>query len=279
MSANGPLAPLGPERPRLTRLFDRVRVSVILALVALVTVIGVPVQAVALKLGLPMRRRIPLLFHRIILWLIGVRRNVVGAPAQDRPLLLLSNHSSWLDIVVLGAVMEVVFVAKSEVEGWPVIGLFARLQRTVFVDRQKPAKTGEVNRQIADRLSQGDPVLLFAEGTSSDGNKVLPFRTALVGAVREVMAEGAPATVQPVAITYVRLQGVPMGRTHRSVSAWYGDMDLVPHLMEVLRQGALDVTVSFGAPRALDGAMDRKAVTRACESEVRRLCEASLTQR
>lgn len=271
------LPELGPATPGMSRLLDRLRMGAILALVALVTLVGIPLQWAALKLKLPLRRHVPTLFHRIVLKLIGVRVRVTGAPAQGRPLLLLSNHCSWLDICVLGSLFPLFFVAKSEVAGWPVIGLLAALQRTVFVDRQKRSATGAVNREIAARLGEGDPVVLFAEGTSSDGNRVLPFRSALVGAVRDAFDGERHVLVQPMALAYVRLQGVPMGRAHRPVAAWTGDLDLAPHLLEVLRQGALDVEIRFGHARMLDGAADRKRVTRDCEDEVRALVTDTLS--
>lgn len=271
------LPALGPERPGFARVMDRLRIGGVLVVVALVTLIGIPLQWAALKLRLPLRRHVPTLFHRIALRLMGVRVRVTGAPAQGRPLLLLSNHCSWLDICVLGSLFPLFFVAKSEVAGWPVIGLLAALQRTVFVDRQKRSATGAVNREIAARLGEGDPVVLFAEGTSSDGNRVLPFRSALVGAVRDAFDGQRHVTVQPMAVAYTRLQGVPMGRSHRPVAAWTGDLDLAPHLLEVLRQGALDVEIRFGHARMLDGAADRKRVTRDCEDEVRQLVSDMLS--
>ena len=274
-----PMPNLGPEWPAASRILDRLRMGGVLVAVAGVTAVGIPLQWVALKLNLPVRRQIPMLFHRAALALMGVRVTVKGAPVAERPLLFLSNHSTWLDICVLGSVVPLVFVAKSEVAGWPLIGLLAKLQRSVFVDRQRRAKTGAVNQEIAERLSQGDPVVLFAEGTSSDGNRVLPFRSALVGAVQDVMAAGSEARVQPLSVAYVKVQGVPMGRQHRPLAAWYGDLDLAPHLLEVLRQGAIDVTVTFGEAKALDGPLDRKAVTRLCEEEVKRLLQDSLTGR
>ncbi|MFG1427543.1 lyso-ornithine lipid O-acyltransferase [Roseixanthobacter glucoisosaccharinicivorans] len=274
-----PMPDLGPDQPRLGRFFDTVRVGVILTLVGLVTAIGIPLQWVSLKLHLPSRRTIPLLYHRIILFLIGVRRHVHGAPAAGRPLLLLSNHVSWLDICVLGSLTPLVFVAKSEVSRWPLIGLLAAFQRTIFVDRQRRHATGQVNSTIAARLAEGDPVVLFAEGTSSDGNRVLPFRSALVGAAREAFEANGKVLVQPLCVAYVKIQGIPMGRSHRGIAAWFGDMDLAPHLLEVLRQGAIDVEVTFGEPEALDGAADRKLVTKASEEAVRRLSEASLMGR
>ncbi|MEP9377496.1 lysophospholipid acyltransferase family protein [Aquabacter sp. CN5-332] len=276
---SSPMPDLGPEPSRATRVLDRIRVGLVMMAAGLVTAIGIPLQWLSLKLNLPTRRHIPALYHRIILFLIGVRVKITGAPATGRPLLLLSNHVSWLDISVIGSLHPLFFVAKSEVEKWPVIGLLAVLQRTVFVDRKRPHATGEVNKEIAARLAEGDPVVLFAEGTSGDGNIVLPFRTALVGAVREAFDSHGRMLVQPMAISYVRLQGIPMGRSHRGIAAWVGDLDLAPHLMEVLRQGAIDVQVTYGEPRALEGILDRKAITRACEEEVRAMIRSSLSGR
>mgnify|MGYP001266264721 CR=1 FL=1 len=276
-----PVGDLGPEAPVFSRILDAGRVGLVLGAVGVVTAIGLPLQWLALRLNLPARRTIPRLFHRIVLRLIGVRVKVKGAPSPARPLLILANHGSWLDICVLGSLMPLVFVAKSEVAGWPLIGLLAKFQRTVFVDRQRRHATGAVNREIAGRLREGDPVVLFAEGTSSDGNRVLPFRTALVGAVREAFdgtEDGAAdVTVQPLAIAHVGLQGVPAGRQHRPLLAWYGDMDLAPHLLEVLRQGAVDVEVTFGPALAIDAAHDRKAVTREAEALVRAAFVASVS--
>src|SRR6202011_3813730 len=116
----------------------------------------------------------------------------------------------------------VVFVAKREVAGWPLFGLLARLQRSVFVDRKRRHKTGEVNAQIAQRLAEGDPVVLFGEGTSSDGNRVLPFRSALIGAARDALVEAEHSgrvLIQPLSVAYTRLHGLPIGRLHRHIAA------------------------------------------------------------
>ena len=130
------------------------------------------------------------LWQRFVCFLIGIRITVTGAPAAERPLLLLSNHNSWLDIPILAAVAPVSFIAKKEVAGWPVVGFLAKAQRSVFVDRTRRHATGAHADEVASRLSKGDIMVLFAEGTSSDGNKVLPFRSALVGAAQMAIGEG-----------------------------------------------------------------------------------------
>src|SRR3954454_19988615 len=181
------------------------RTAVVLIVFALVTLPLMPIQWAAVALKRPLRRRIPVAYHRFVCRLLGIRVRLNGAPVRDRPLLIVANHSSWLDISVITSLAPVVFVAKSEIARWPFFGLLAKLQRTVFVERDRRHKTGEVNAQIAQRLAEGDQVLLFGEGTEGDGNRVLPFRTALIGAARDAIAAAGNERVwiQPLSIAYV----------------------------------------------------------------------------
>jgi lyso-ornithine lipid O-acyltransferase len=247
--------------------------------VLIATIIGVPLQWISIKLGLPLRRWIPNLYHRLILFVLGIHVSVRGQPAAERPLLFVSNHSSWIDILALSSITPLKFIAKSEVAGWPLFGLLAKLQRSVFVDRSKRHATVEVNREIAARLSDGDPVVLFGEGTSGDGNRVMPFRTALLGAMDQALGEAGRGFLQPVSVSYTRLHGIPMGRQHRAIAAWYGDISLLPHLARVIRTGAIDVVVTFGAPMAVEASADRKALALSLEEAVRRMNSAALAGR
>ena len=170
---------------------------------------------------------------------------------------------------MIGSLHPVSFIAKSDVDGWPVIGHLARLQRSVFIDRQRRRATADVNRAVAERLSRGDVIVLFAEGTTGDGNRILPFRSSLVGAARATLDDhtGAKISVVPLAITYTRRNGLPVGRRERPEIAWYGDMELVPHLGLFARRGPLDAVVIWGDPILFNG--DRKEATLAAESAVR----------
>jgi 1-acyl-sn-glycerol-3-phosphate acyltransferase len=258
------------------------RLLLVVPAIAILTLSLIPVQWLSLKLNLPLARRIPGFYHRILCRLIDVRVHVVGSRVNDQPLMIVSNHVSWLDISVMTAVAPVVFVAKSEVARWPLFGLLARLQRSVFVDRTKRHKTADVNAQIAQRLAGGDPVVLFGEGTSSDGNRVLPFRTALIGAARDAIAEAGHVKrvwLQPLSIAYIGLLGLPLGRQHRRIVAWYGDFTIFPHLAGVLRRGGVDVTVTWGEPVPYDETSDRKDVARSLERRVRRLTSQALRGR
>jgi 1-acyl-sn-glycerol-3-phosphate acyltransferase len=240
------------------------------AVIAL-TLALLPLQYAVLKLIPRHGGIIPHLYHRAASVILGIRRIDVGALSRERPLLLLANHTSWLDIVVLSAAMPVSFVAKSEVGTWPGIGLLARLQRTIFVDRSRRTATASTARDIAARLSAGDAVVLFAEGTSSDHNRVLPFRSALIGAAREAVAAdgGREVFVQPVSIAYPRRHGLPVLRRERPEIAWYGGMTLPNHLWNLMKTGGPEAVVSFGRPIAVTVLTDRKEIARRAEAEVR----------
>ena len=255
------------------------RTSLVLAVFAVVTVVLMPVQWLAVALKRPLRRRIPVFYHRFVCRLLGVRVRASGAPVRDRPLLIVANHSSWLDISVITSLSPVVFVAKSEIARWPFFGLLAKLQRTVFVERNRRQKTGEVNAQIAQRLAEGDPVLLFGEGTAGDGNRVLPFRTALIGAAGDAITSAGETSrvwIQPLSIAYVSQQGIALGRHLRPRATWYGKMRLTEHIGAIVRTGAVDVSVVWGDPVPYGGETDRKVLARQLESVVRNSTIAAL---
>jgi 1-acyl-sn-glycerol-3-phosphate acyltransferase len=216
-------------------------------------------------------KRFPNTYHRFMAKLFGIRIRTIGKLAHgEGGLLIVGNHTSWLDIVIFSAIGEVSFVAKSEVATWPLFSTLAKLARTVFVERTKRQSTGAARDQIRERLLAGDTLVLFPEGTSNDGNKTLPFKSALMGAV-EARVEGSRAVkVQPVSTAYVGLHGMPMGRETRPLFAWYGDMELVPHLWEALVTGPIEVVVEFHQPMTVDEVGGRKALAARAEAIVRR---------
>jgi 1-acyl-sn-glycerol-3-phosphate acyltransferase len=258
-----------------------IRVVLIVIAVLTLTLLLLPFQLVGIVFNCRLQRIVPNLYHRAAAAILGIRIHQVGKPCDDRPLLILSNHVSWLDIIVITAMTPVVFVAKSEVAGWPMFGWLAKLQRTVFIERERRHKTGEVAREMASRLRGGDAVVLFAEGTSGDGNRILPFRSALVGAVHHTLGDEthhSSVTVQPLSVAYTGIGGVPAGRALRDKLAWYGDADLAPHMLGVFLAGAVDVTVSWGTPVAYNISADRKRIARDAEASVRRMTAVALRQ-
>jgi lyso-ornithine lipid O-acyltransferase len=195
-------------------------------------------------------------------WCLGLRREVSGVPMRGQGA-YVSNHVSWLDIFVLNASKRLYFVAKAEVAGWGGIGWLARGTGTVFVrrDRNDAKRQAEM---LEARLGAGHRLLFFPEGTSTDGLRVLPFRTTLfapffAAPLREV------AQIQPVSLVYT----APEGRA-ASFYGWWGDMEFGPSLLAILavtRQGK--VTVTYHAPLRVADFADRKALAAAAEAAVR----------
>ncbi|HEX4533985.1 MAG TPA: lysophospholipid acyltransferase family protein, partial [Rhizomicrobium sp.] len=225
------------------------RASALLFVFLAATFVCIPYQSMALRFGWRDRKYFPNRFHKFLCRLFGIRVHVIGTPVQDRGVLMVANHTSYFDIIAFSSVARLSFVAKAEVAKWPLFGTLARLQRTVFVDRARRSATGDVRDQIRDRLAEGDALVLFPEGTSSDGNLMLPFKSALLGAAEAEIPDAAgnpqPVPVQPVAAAYVGMHGLPMGRENRPLIAWYGDMELMPHLWEAVKAGPIDVVIEF----------------------------------
>jgi 1-acyl-sn-glycerol-3-phosphate acyltransferase len=246
------------------------RASAILTGFFALTVPLMPVQAVLVRLSPRAARRFPHWYHRQVCRLLGITLTVEGEVARDAPVLLVCNHTSWLDIPVLSAVAPLSFVAKKEVGGWPFVSSLARLQRTVFVDRNRRQAAGDAADEISQRLKGGDTIVLFAEGTSSDGNRVLPFKTSLFGAVMGEGPTASHAVVQTAAIVYTHLYGVPILRADRPRVGWYGDMEMPSHAWGVLKAGPLAVTIRVGPPVPLDSFSGRKDLALTSERSVRK---------
>lgn len=210
------------------------------------TFLLLPVQIVAVLLGLDLARRLPRFYHGICARLIGLKVVRRGAITALRPILFVANHTSYLDITVLGSLIDVSFVAKAEIADWPLFGLLAKLQRSVFIER-RASHSARHRDEIGKRLDAGDALVIFPEGTTNDGNHVLPFKSALF-AVAERTVNGAPLLVQPISIAYVRLDGMPVGREWRPYYAWYGDMEMPGHLWRVMGLGTVTVEVLFHPP-------------------------------
>ncbi len=236
------------------------------------TALATPVQLVLLRVSESGARAFPQVYFRGVCAILGIRIRTTGRLVRDRPLLIASNHTSYFDIVVLGALGPLAFISKSEVADWPLFGFLARLARTVFVERDRRAKTGAHRDMIHSRLMSGDTLVLFPEGTSSDGNRVLPFKSALIGAAQPSRqgddSQMPPILVQPVAVAYTRLHGLPMGRFYRPFFAWYGDMELVPHLWAAFCRGPFDVDVHFYPPVTFSHFGSRKGMAEYCNTVV-----------
>jgi 1-acyl-sn-glycerol-3-phosphate acyltransferase len=189
-------------------------------------------------------------WSRVVSRILGLQLHHSGTPPQSG--MIVSNHLSYLDILAYSALAPCVFIAKKEVAGWPIFGLFARMAGTIFVDRSRRMQVAQANQRIAEALQTGTVVVLFAEGTSSDGRTVLPFRSSLL---KSAALSSCPAL--PAAIRY----RVDDGSVSDEVCYWR-DMTLLPHLLNFLTKRGVHVGVAFGD--------DVGEVTRSSRKEVAR---------
>jgi 1-acyl-sn-glycerol-3-phosphate acyltransferase len=250
--------PVPPSRrPRLGRILRVLRRSLLLLVWSL---IAIPTQAVLLLF--PGRPKVDFarFYWAVVCRLLGLRVRLIGAPLYrgPRPVVYVCNHSSWLDIASLGARLPACFISKASVGRWPVVGTVARLGRTVFVSRHRAA-TGRERDDMRSRLAAGDNLILFPEGTSSDGSRVLPFRSAFFS-----LAEGEnPPILQPISLVYDRLAGLPVGHAARPMFSWYGGMALGPHYWRFAQLWGTRATLLVHPP--IDPALmpSRKALAQA----------------
>jgi len=207
-------------------------------------------------------------WHRRVAKIVGLDVRTHGRPVSGRAALYVANHCSYLDIVALSTALPCCFVSKAEVNDWPVFGWLARQQRTVFIER-RARRAGEQLEALKERLEAGDHMVVFPEATSTDGQRVIPFKSSLFEAARagsheQDRHEGDTVAIQPVTIAYSRLDGMPMGRAFRPLVTWFGDMEMGAHLMTMLGLGRVGVDLVFHEPVRLSDFHSRKQLADHC---------------
>lgn len=200
-------------------------------------------QTIFLRLNLPIKKTWPKVLHRVFAYILGIEVVIRGKIYKKHPCLYVANHSSYADIFVLGGFVKGSFIAKKEIASWPIFGYLTSLQESIFVERKRE-HAAKQSEEVKKRLLEGDNLMVFPEGTSSDGNGVLPFKSSLFALVQNV--EGL--AIQPISISYVQIDGIPMGTTMRPLVAWYGDMTLLPHLWKLLGLGKIKAIIDFNQP-------------------------------
>ncbi len=230
------------------------------------TVFIILVQGSALALRTNMSRWLPKVWLGWCRRTIGMDVSVAGGALVEGPALFVSNHISYLDVIAIGSVIDGSFVSRADIRHWPIFGFLATLQRTVFIERN-PRHARQHREELTSRLSSGDRLIFFPEGTSSDGTTILPFKSSLFSAA-ELEANERPVPVQPISIAYTRLDGLPLGRLMRPLYAWYGDMDFAPHFWQLLGLGRFKVEITVHDAVTLGGFHSRKELARYCERTI-----------
>ena len=259
-----PLSP-GMLRARRDVRFQRFGLAKGVAGVLTTASLVLPAELMIRAIAGRRKAHLPMVFHRGLARSLGIHIISHGQPARHKPVLFVANHVSWADIPVLGARINAAFVAKSEVSGYGFVGWLATLARTVYIERSRRSSTGEQRDAISERLRAGDNIIMFPEGTNSDGVETLPFKSALF-AVTDNLSD---VLIQPVTIAYTRVNGLRVRRERLPDLAWVGDTELLPHAATFMSLGRVRAEIIFHpAVRAADFT-NRKALAAHCESVIR----------
>ena len=203
------------------------------------------------------RGRVVSRWARGVARIVGMRIRVTGTPPPT-PFVLVANHLSYLDVILLQTQVQATFVAKGPVQHWPIIGYMTRTVGTLFIDRKNRRDIVRINALIEEALDHGDGVVFFPEGTSSKGDKVYPFKAALLD-----LAARRRDAVTAAAIHYQ----TPPGETPAHLAVcWWGDMTFTDHLMNLLKLPYFEATLVFGSPSIQE--TDRKALARKLTQQV-----------
>ena len=226
------------------------------------------------KVITPIEKWSPVFFHKMLLWLLSVEVEIIGELDRSRKCnLFISNHLSYLDIPILGFKFPLRFVAKSEVESWPLFGFLAKKGRSIFIRRHKTDSFKQKNK-ILNELSSGEKIFIFPEGTTSDGNRVLEFKSSSFSAV-----EGQNFTIQPIVIVYSELNGIPINRWLRPIIAWYGDMELKPHLSKLVGLMSIKAKLIYLEPVNTQNFENRKDLSNYLEKNIRKVYSSALSKK
>lgn len=242
------------------------KLSYRLPLVLLIAVTLIPPLIISYIFRLPYRRVGAFYIFKIFLWVAAIKIRVHG-PLPERGTLILSNHVSWLDIPLIGSILPVEFVAKSDVAKWPIFGYLASVTQTIFIEREKRSETMKQKNVIQQRLTEGARVVLFPEGSTSNGTIVLPFKSALLASA-ETPEDGVPIKIQPMTLVFSELCGIPMGRRMRVEYAWIGHSNLIPHMLKVLGGEPITVDIIFYPPTNLENEGGRKCLAISAHRQV-----------
>ncbi len=205
---------------------------------------------------------------RAMLSFVGMKIRTFDAPqAPQGPILYVVNHLSYIDIPVLSSVITGTFIAKAEVSNWPLLGFAARITGTIFINRIS-GEARQQREQMHRRLMSGEPLILFPEGTSTDGSGVAPFKSALFS-LAEGSAGDPGVIIQPVSIAYTRaLDGTPLVGPLRELYCWFGEGTLAPHLWRMLGMRGCHVEMRFMPPIHSASAGNRKELARLAQAAV-----------
>jgi 1-acyl-sn-glycerol-3-phosphate acyltransferase len=243
---------------RLPAPIASLRAAAKVVAILLASAVAMPVQWLTLRvLGGRMPFALPRFWHACLRRALSVRVELVGTPRNAPRTLYVGNHVSHFDIPLLGSLLDARFIAKDDMEGWPAMRWIGALGGTLFISRRR-ADAARVAAQVADAMQQGHGLVLFAEGTTSSGASVAPFKSTLLALFTRT---GHDWTLQPFTIDVRSFDGEPLAAGgDRNGYAFHGDMQAGAHVRRFLRSGGACVRVVFHAPMELPPDADRKVL-------------------
>ena len=221
-----------------------------------------PIQFLLILVKSNLRFFLPLIFHKFLLKILGIRLSIKGKPSERKPLILIGNHSSYLDIIILGSVLPVCFVAKSEIKGWFLFGTLASLQNSIFIDRRN-FKALESLKKISKNLSSNFAIIIFPEGTTNNGKRVLKFRASLF----KIFEDDPTLGLQNFSLCYTHINSMPLDNRMRPNIAWYGEMSLITHLKRLLHYSSIGAKLQFH-PTIVPHGVTRKIISEESREQV-----------
>ena len=222
----------------------------------------VPIQFLLILVKSNLRFFLPLIFHKFLLKILGIRLSIKGRPSDRKPLILIGNHCSYLDIIILGSVLPVCFVAKSEIKGWFLFGTLASLQNSIFIDRRN-FKALDSLKKISKNLSSNFAIIIFPEGTTNNGKRVLKFRASLF----KVFEDDPTLGLQNFSLCYTHINSMPLDNRMRPNIAWYGEMNLITHLKRLLNYSSIGAKLQFH-PSIVPHGVTRKIISEESREQV-----------
>ncbi len=209
----------------------------------------------------------PALYHRVTCLIYGIKARIKGNPNTVDHVVFVGNHISYIDIPVIGSLIPATFIAKADVRKWPIFGLLSMLAQTIFIERNREAAQKCIT-DIKNALKKNRSLILFPEGTSTQGIEVLPFKSSIFDLfLHDDLKE--KLLVQPFTICIQRVDNKDIKTTQDlDIYAWYGDMTMLPHLWAIGKSKGVDILVTFHEPHAAKNYDNRKVFAKHCQQDV-----------
>ena len=243
------------------------RLILILFFLVMIIIISIPIQFFCNIISSKLKKIYPLYFYQMIKIITGININFDETKfnKNNSGVLYIANHVSWFDIICLGTLLNARFIAKKDVSRMGIFGFLAKLSNTFFIDNENKNKIKKYNHQIQKKLQDGENFIIFPEGTTSDGNGIINFKSSMLECAFDANNR---INIQPISICYSQLNNIPMGIYLRRNIAWVGDTSMVAAMANFLRSGRITVDIVFHEIKSVSNFGNRKELAIHCEKQI-----------